>query len=510
MTTLYEPVHGLAPPIPDKHAPENQQSAMALRPLRSIPEAQYVHLESIIINGYEIEDYYGPPETFIRELIITSDLESHHIINDTPLDFSTPEEVIDSRPYPTHRKQQLHEAGILVAWQVANTRYWRNESFIKGEAYPEIKAPRSINARDDGYKASTIHYWQAANDRLFHYLDPVRGGFPKHLCPQDQYAYVEQITARYPMIYTADISRFESICTKPIMLACETTLYKRMGIPEEVYMPLIENQVLKMRHAKGYLNGDTARMSGDMATSLGNSFTNWCIFRTVCRMHGVNVAGVVEGDDAIWGADAEIDADWFLPYGIRIELTQHVTPGHGGYCSRYVSSTGVYLLSPWRILKHPWSVSAPVHCNEGLLSELWQAKNLSLAYECPSSPIAWALIKRFAGTGRIRTDLHKVERLQTLGVPHRVEGCWTYLTGKVPTSEKPTSTVRHEYAQLFDLSPQAQVRIEDDILAGNLNNAELYFWLAQKFPDAITTWHFFTQSINAPSNHKHPTSHRKI
>lgn len=142
------------------------------------------------------------------------------------------------------------------------------------------------------------------------------------------------------------------------------------------------------------------RMSGEMSTSLGNGFTNVCLFLFCCKNNGLDVfggkdvVGVVEGDDGLFAvAHDPPTAEQFAALGFDIKIEQHDHLNEASFCGMVfdvVEKSNV--ADPAELLaKFGWTTSPSKFGGLKVMKELLRAKSLSLACELGSCPIAHAL-----------------------------------------------------------------------------------------------------------------------
>lgn len=213
-------------------------------------------------------------------------------------------------------------------------------------------------------------------------------------------------------------------------------------------------------------------MSGEMNTSVGNGWGNLCIFAYICEeLKGEVWDGYVEGDDGIFGTNAEITARDYELLGFDVKVVcldcscpnpETHPPADGvAFCGIIAATDGTLLKSYTRVFQNfGWTTSC-LDAGEDVMHELLRAKALSLAYEVGHCPILWALAKytlentrdyapRFIRDGYHDTDLiPRDERFIPLGPPS-IES-------------------RVDYQRHFGLTPGLQEEVESMILQGKFD-----------------------------------------
>jgi hypothetical protein len=397
------------------------------------------------------------------------------------------EEWLAKWPHPEHRKQEIRYARDVAYVSRRQSDFKVINIHGKREAYTAFKILRSINARVDPYKALSGRWFKWLEKFVFELKQ-----FAKKVPYRKLAQKVTRLTNQWPYVYVTDYSRFEASITETIMRLVETQVYRAAGIPEEYIEPLLGVQILVNKKHKIRIRTKAYRQSGDMVTSMGNGITNYVLCDTVCTEHGIEWDGLFEGDDGIIGTNKPISSEWFSDYGFVIKLEAEVEPGRLGFCSRYFSPNGTYFMSPFRIVKHGWSFTCPTNAGRNLRSEIWKAKNLSIACEFPRSPIAWAFAIKYAGEGRILYDWWLYTKLLGMGVQVKLKKNWMYLEG-VPEILEPTAVDRAEYFSIFGVSPASQIDIERQIMRGNnlISNQNLVDVCLAEYPELGVNWEYF-------------------
>lgn len=458
MTNIGPTIVGRTPCVPCNRDPENYVRAARYRSLQLVgpdtidPEAlssikQFVRnwcLENLRIEG-------GPPPF---------------------------EEWLEDRPYSLNRKKELAMAHDRAMVNTGLPHHYIR-SFLKSECYSAYKDPRLINSRCDEFK-SIFGPWCKWMEGFVYEL-PM---FAKHIRVTDRPGVIQDMLAHYPVQFVSDFSRFESSMRPEIMEAIEFEVYRYFGLPKKFMDTLAGKNHLCGRRGtfEAWVSG--TRMSGEMNTSLGNGLTNWLIFAYWANEMGVDLVGMVEGDDGIFGTTIKPDPAYFLKLGFKIEFIFDKPVGEAGFCSSYWTRDGTTVTDLYRFVKLGWSFHLPVHASLRKKQELFGAICLSLGYEVGGSPIYWALAKKYGRPGRVPLDWWEHNEAEVLGIAHEIHGKFLHLMGKVPWKQ-PSMETREEYAQMFGLSVGAQLDIERQILEGNwfIDNAELNFLIDQTYPD---------------------------
>lgn len=140
-------------------------------------------------------------------------------------------------------------------------------------------------------------------------------------------------------------------------------------------------------------------MSGEMNTSLGNTFTNFAVsFFLHCTKGGdpSKFDGVFEGDDALVCTDIDLTPQDFAQLGFVVKL-KDVDPLTASFCGQIFSTAGQTIRDPLKFLVGFGWTHSKIHAGDEVLKQLLKAKCLSCLYEnhdCPIvSHVAWSCLQ---------------------------------------------------------------------------------------------------------------------
>lgn len=388
----------------------------------------------------------------------------------------------------------------LFLMRLAASMDWDNpdrsiQSFVKDESYPEYKAPRMINARNDEFKVFAGPLAKAIEDMV--YLLPC---FVKHVAVALRPAYVmnmlETFGNCFAMLQTAcpcsldyyvtDHSRFECHMTTAIMQAIELRVYRyllaRIASPREIDMFCSIAQ--DNRFGNPYLHGKrpAGRMSGDMVTSVGNGLTNLVVASYILKSRSIPFSMVVEGDDGLFCVPhgTEIKAEWYEKLGFAIKLKQVREPGDSGFCGmEFVDDHGILqtIVEPFSTLADMiWTeVNTPLEA----LSRI-RATALSMICEYPSCPVVTEYAKYLLRTTprlelKARKDWYTQHILRSNGIDFTVDDgglrihSWKHLLDRCTP---PTGKTRTEFHNRYGISEPLQIRFEQWCRSSSLTEFE--------------------------------------
>lgn len=318
--------------------------------------------------------------------------------NMTPLsgEFPSVREWLDGCNYPLWRKLQLWDTWKeLVAeggiW--AHKKWTELKCFMKMETYPSYKYPRGINARSDHFKVFSGPPFKAIEKALF-----AKAYFIKKVPVADRPRVIMETLFRYASVYLAtDYTAFEALFTPELMHACELRLYRYMmkelpGGPkwyQTIEKVLTGMNVLHYKDFTVWVEG--TRMSGEMCTSLGNSFTNLMIMLYILELHGTeNADCYVEGDDGLARPDHDFPDDQaFTDLGTIVKADRYTELSEASFCGLIFDPDELINVTDPRevLVGFGWTKSIYAGAGRRTLEALLRAKALSLLYQYPGCPI---------------------------------------------------------------------------------------------------------------------------
>jgi len=330
------------------------------------------------------------------------------------------------------------------------------DSFVKLEAYGELKEGRMINSRSDFFKVYCGHLIKRIEDEV--YKLPY---FAKKMTPQQKQERIKNMRSVLLKIYENDFSGFEGSLVSEFVDVCECELFRYMLEPNypEAAKVICETDagLNRCRTKLGlFLAIWGRRMSGDMWTSLGNGFSNLCLWMFAAWLKGGHlIDGLVEGDDALVSMDVDLDEKDFERLGfVTRGMHQLQDPCDGHFCGMIFGPTGEIIKDPRSVLqKFGWTHSF-IGAGHRVMDSLLRCKALSLAYELPQCPIAGALAREAIKLTQGVSLTHVEESYNTMGVD--------LASIKIPPFA-PSLGTREYFEHRFGVSVSAQLAIEDAI-----------------------------------------------
>jgi len=297
--------------------------------------------------------------------------------------------------YTGSRKNELREVWSNFTG-VLTPKDRKCKSFNKAESYSAYKHLRGINSRSDTFKCFVGPTFAAIEKVLFQMK-----WFIKKVPVRDRARHVwEAMSSPNAQFYATDYSAFESHFDNRLMTEVEFKLYEYMtaALPTgaswfaEVAETLGGFQTCMY---KGFeVDGVSSRMSGEMCTSLGNSFANLMIFLFVASKAGIkeeDISGFVEGDDGLFKFEnhQDIDDSLFAKLGLTIKIEKHTELNQASFCGLIFDPDSLIIITDPRevLADFAWAGPKYVKCRDVRLLELLKAKSLSFLHQYPGCPI---------------------------------------------------------------------------------------------------------------------------
>lgn len=409
--------------------------------------------------------------------------------------------------YPEWRRQELQEI-----WDQSEglfrPRHRRVNSFVKDETYGMVaKHCRVINSRHDLFKCLVGPIFKLIEKQLFSL--PY---FIKKVPVADRPKYIFDLLYSEGAEYVAtDYTSYESHFTREVMESCEFVLYDYMtknlpffregNLAGKSFMDIVSSVL----GGKNYccfktftLVLEATRMSGEMCTSLGNSFSNLMALLFLCEKKGATAMAVVEGDDCLGRVigDCPTTED-FAELGFTIKMEKHTKLEEASFCGLIFDLEDLVNVTDPRevLLNFGWAGTPYVQCKDIRLMELLRAKALSYAHQYPGCPIIQSLA--FYGL-RITKHISLtrfIEKSRSLSMWEREQLMLAISEQKtIKPREVPINT-RHLVAEKFGLSIQDQLEIES-YLDGLTKLEPLHHWSFDfvMHKDSVQYWHYYVRS----------------
>lgn len=371
-SSLGAPVKGVALPKPDFSDADTCVAGLKKRMLLLPPpidKDRFVQFKRFVVNW--LEKHMTP-------LCATSDV-------------SVPNWLKHSS-YPLWRCEQLEKLYEDRQGKL-RTKDFEVSSFIKDEPYPEFKHARWINSRSDMFKCTVGPIFRLIECELFKKPQFIK---KVPIAERPQYIY-DKLYSPGAKYFEGDYTSFEAHFTDK-MLEIEFLLYEYMSRHvsggkewyKTVRDTLSGDNVCKSRNVR--VEVEATRMSGEMCTSLGNSFLNAMVLMFL--FDNPELDTVVEGDDSLTAFhDYCPNADDFKSLGLTIKCNTRQTLNDASFCGLIFDTKDmINVTDPIKLLaSFGWSGKSYVRARRGRRMCLLRCKALSYLHQYPGCPIVQSL-----------------------------------------------------------------------------------------------------------------------
>jgi hypothetical protein len=363
----------------------------------------------------------------------------------------------------THYTRKTKEKMIFFWEEVCREKISRDaavkKGFIKTERYGKFKPARGIHACSleekcfAGPVVKSVEY--AVFGQLRRYF---LKGIPTDKKARELRARLFQVGGKY---MASDFSVFESSVTTYISELAEIPLFEYMlgGLAPDVldYLRRTSSRPRCIRYRKFHVKIDGARMSGDLQTSLCNSWINLTINKFIAFKLGYDIVGVVEGDDGLFRIDGPIPTiDMFAQLGFHSKFELYDDVGSAGFCKMKFDENNVQVTDfVEKLAKFGWT--SAIKASGKTRRNLLYTKALSLKAEYPQCPILGAfadyvlrVLRKEPGVRKLVFDEDRAWNRQKLETAER----WLDVATQVPLS------TRLFYEHLYSISVTEQLSIE--------------------------------------------------
>lgn len=315
--------------------------------------------------------------------------------------------------YEQWRKEELTKIHLDIVDMLERNdkgelKHFKIKLFMKDEGYMQFKQGRGIYAREDVAKVYFGPFFKAIEMQV--YYDPSTGKGIKHFIkhiPVDQRAgYVmEEVFMEGFRNVCTDYTSLESHFDKELMMHCEFPLYEHLlgsnpwgrqalSIMEEV---LTGKNVIQSKFLSTFIQA--CRMSGEMNTSLGNGWSNLTLFSLWCFENGIELIGVIEGDDGLFSIPPYIEVPtpkYFKTWGCLIKIDVFEEISRASFCGLVFDPQDRCIVSdPFKILLNFGYASKRYSCSKQTkLKALLRAKAMSTLVQYHGCPIVSTLAKK--------------------------------------------------------------------------------------------------------------------
>lgn len=268
------------------------------------------------------------------------------------------------------------------------------KAFIKAESYPEYKHSRGIYSTSDAFKTLFGPFVKCIEEVLYNDKEYI-----KKVPVRDRPAALMSIDQDGSKKIETDWTAMESHFDEEMYEACEFYLYRHMFKAHPMY-PLLDYclKVIKgprhIRFRNLVMKIMATRLSGEMSTSCGNTFTNKMIMSFVAEESGVKSRkGYFEGDDGANTYYGTLNVRLFDELGCRLKLIEHDDICEMSFCGMIFDRMDLKnVTDPIEVLVNfGWLGRRYVCSTMKRKLEILRCKALSMHYQYPGCPIITAL-----------------------------------------------------------------------------------------------------------------------
>lgn len=304
------------------------------------------------------------------------------------------------------RKQELRESWELWIERKDIRIASRVGSFVKDEMYESFKPLRWINARDDQAKVVLGPFFQKITDVFAQHPSVIK----TEPVPERPKILMDLFGAYDVRISANDYTSFEAhFVTELMVIELEFYEYMFSHYPDfhDVMKFLdvicgglngISYNILKMKDW-GSVFVRAKRCSGEMNTSLGNTFHNLMQINFQAHRKNATVVSVVEGDDSLAAYDPPErtpTAKDFEETGWHAKVVDFTTPGDASFCGNvYDCEDLIVVKDPIQVISTlGWVGKRYLGAKDSTLLSILKCKVLSMAHQYGRNPVIWALAGR--------------------------------------------------------------------------------------------------------------------
>jgi hypothetical protein len=379
-----------------------------------------------------------------------------------PTDDLSVDEWLDGTNYPLYRKDELkkqyHECDDLF-----NSKYEEVKVHGKDESYSKFGEARGIYSRSDIFKVLSGPVFAKIGKKFFTHKQFFKK-VPHHL----RIKVLKERLGKIGFAWDTDFTSFESTFQKA-QLEYEFEFYRycchanpaALERMERIIRVLGGINICKSKYFK--FNVNARRMSGEMNTSLGNSYFNLLLSVFIAVKSGNDIDEImssilVEGDDCICVSKIVPDSGMYEKFGAKVKQNFYSDPCHASFCGMIFDQEAEQIIvSPVeKILNLSYTNDEYLFSSPALYKDLLRAKALSMLYSYPGCPIisncAASILKQTVGydpTRILKTKLSEYERGKWIDI----------LTTEVPY-EEPKLKTRILMEEKFSIPIEFQLRLE--------------------------------------------------
>lgn len=381
------------------------------------------------------------------------------------------DEWLETTSYTMKEKESLRNE--IEKEPVITNESLKCKCFCKAESYEEYKHLRPIKSRSDRWKVEVGPLFSAVNHVLFHH--PC---FVKLIPIADRPRYLKELVSFLGCsVDCTDFSTFEAHFIASFMYILEFVFYSYVfsknnnhdTFVNKIRPVLSGNQTFKYKYFT--TSHRATRASGEMCTSSGNGFANYCLYLYIARIKGAHYAkGGHEGDDGATCTkpnESRPTAKDYDDLGWICKSFSVPTFSEASFCG--IVSDQEDLINVTNIKKaiceFGWTSEKYAHASNTTLMALLRAKGFSMVYQYPGCPILDALghyALRITDTSVVRDRLDRLLQSKFLDLYKReiLLQAIEKITNERPERKDTPQNTRMLVERIYQISVDKQRQIE--------------------------------------------------
>lgn len=303
--------------------------------------------------------------------------------------------------YPLYRKQELKRQ-FELCYDPRQKKFRIVKVHGKDEPYSKFAEVRGIYSRHDIFKVLSGPLFAAIGKKMFKH----EYFFKNVKTPDKVRVFLERMSGQGSAWETDHTSFEASFRETQFQIEFDFYRYCCQGNPEAMdllqYIEKVITGVNSCRNKYFKFNINARRQSGEMNTSLGNSYYNLVLGAFVAVKSGNTIeeylrSVLIEGDDGVARTTYIPDPLIYAKLGHIVKLESHINPCHASFCGMIFDPDDKNIVvSPIeKILEFGWTGQEYVLASDRTHRSLIKARSMSLLYSYPGCPMVAALARKF-------------------------------------------------------------------------------------------------------------------
>lgn len=419
-------------------------------------------------------------------------------------DFDIDEWLQDAN-YTLSRKEELKNK-FLKIMNPKMRAYMRVKAFVKDEAYVEYKYPRGIYSRTDEFKCLVGPLFAKMNKILFSTPDTI-----KKIPVNQRMKFIKEKFEEHYKLFCTDFSQFEATFV-PMLQECTEMYFYGYLLQNHPARDYFMNLIRKTLLGEQYIEFKNfvikimgKRMSGEMNTSLANTWTNMMISYFLVLMAGsLSYKGVFEGDDGINNCIILPTSKQYAELGAIIKIEEVNNVSEASFCGNVFDPEALDNVTDPRetLISFGWTTAKYTNSTTFKLKYLLRAKAMSLIHEYPGCPILRSLA-HYALRVTSNIPNHKMEEFNNKHIKNTyLREQWFHVKNQEIENKEVHINSRMLVEKLYSISIPKQLEIEKYLDSLNvLQPLEIPSFVTSAHPDQRHYYDNYVVSIPLKEHH---------